>query len=124
MEHEKRVTIQTSQPRENRPNTEGKPGGCNRTERPDAGRWKARRKRKGGSQHMKRITVSSEGILEVGYHQDTDNIGTLELKFSNGGVYEFFNVPSNMYDEFMHAPSREDYYFTNIGKRFPCTRVG
>jgi hypothetical protein len=29
-----------------------------------------------------------------------------------------------LYDEFMHAPSREDYYFTNIGKRFPCTRVG
>jgi KTSC domain len=38
-------------------------------------------------------------------------------------VYEFFNVPSNIYDEFMHAPSREDYYFKNIGKRFPCTRV-
>ena len=73
---------------------------------------------------MKRMTVSSDGILEVGFHQDTDTIGTLELKFSNGGVYEFFNVPSTMYDEFMHAPSREDYYFTNIGKRFPCTRVG
>jgi KTSC domain len=77
-----------------------------------------------GSQHMKRITVSSEGILEVGFHQDTDTIGTLELLFSNGGVYEFFNVPSDIYDEFMHAPSREDYYFKNIGKRFPCTRVG
>jgi hypothetical protein len=73
---------------------------------------------------MKRITVSSEGILEVGYHKETDTIGTLELKFSNGGVYEFFNVPLQLYDELMHAPSREDYYFTNIGKRFPCTRVG
>jgi KTSC domain len=72
---------------------------------------------------MNRIPVSSNGITEVGYHQDTDTLGTLELKFSNGGVYEFFNVPSTMYDEFMHAPSREEYYFSNIGKRFPCTRV-
>jgi len=72
---------------------------------------------------MNRIPVSSNGITEVGYHQDTDTLGTLELKFSNGGVYEFFNVPTTMYDEFMHAPSREDYYFTKIGKRFPCTRV-
>src|SRR6266436_9939026 len=73
---------------------------------------------------MNRIPVSSQGILEVGYHEDADSRGTLELKFSNGGVYEFFNVPTKMYDEFMHAPSREDYYRENIGKRFPCTRVG
>jgi hypothetical protein len=102
-----------------RENTEAATGGC--IPEPAAGKLATKER---GSQHMKRITVSSEGILEVGYHQDTDNIGTLELKFSNGGVYEFFNVPSKLYDEFMHAPSREDYYFTNIGKRFPCTRVG
>jgi KTSC domain-containing protein len=79
---------------------------------------------KGGSQQMNRIPVSSQGITEVGYHEEADSRGTLELKFSNGGVYEFFNVPIKMYDEFMHAPSREDYYRANIGKRFPCTRVG
>ena len=73
---------------------------------------------------MNRIPVSSQGITEVGYHEDADSRGTLELKFSNGGVYEFFNVPMKLYDEFMHAPSREDYYRANIGKRFPCTRVG
>jgi hypothetical protein len=123
LEHEKTATIQTSQPQENRPTTERNDGGCDRRVRPCPGRWIARRKGK-GALNMKRISVSSDGILEVGYHQDTETIGTLELKFSNGGVYEFFNVPSTMYDEFMHAPSREDYYFTNIGKRFPCMRVG
>jgi KTSC domain len=96
--------------------------GCDRRECPEpaAGRVAAT---KGGSQQMNRIPVSSNGITEVGYHQDTDTLGTLELKFSNGGVYEFFNVPTTMYNEFIHAPSGEDYYFTNIGKRFPCTRV-
>jgi hypothetical protein len=43
--------------------------------------------------------------------------------FSNGGVYDFFNVPPGVYDEFMHAPSKEEYYQASIGKRFPCMRV-
>ncbi len=72
---------------------------------------------------MNRIPVASQGITQVGYHLDSEIDGTLELKFSNGGVYDFFNVPMKVYDEFMHAPSREDYYFANIGKRFPCSRV-
>jgi hypothetical protein len=72
---------------------------------------------------MNRIPVSSKGITEIGYHEEADSRGTLELKFSNGGVYEFFNVPTKLYDEFMHAPSREDYYKSKIGERFPCTRV-
>jgi KTSC domain len=43
--------------------------------------------------------------------------------FANGGVYDFFNVPSTIYDEFMHAQCKEDYYQASIGKRFPCLRV-
>jgi ATP-dependent DNA helicase RecG len=72
---------------------------------------------------MHRIPVSSEGITQVGYHQDTETYGTLELKFASGSVFQFFNVPNKTYDEFMHASSKEDYYVSNIGKRFPCLRV-
>jgi KTSC domain len=72
---------------------------------------------------MKRIPCSSPGIPEVGYHQDSDDLGTLELMFSNGSVYQFFNVPTNIYDEFMHSPSKEDYYVAKIGKRFPHAHV-
>jgi hypothetical protein len=117
-----RATNHILQPGENRPNTRVKTKAVSgRFPKPAAGRVAAT---KGGSQQMNRIPVSSQGITEVGYHEDADSRGTLELKFSNGGVYEFFNVPMKMYDEFMHAPSREDYYRANIGKRFPCTRVG
>ena len=118
----RRATNHAGQPRENRPNTRVEiKAVTGRSPKPAAGRVAAT---KGGSQHMNRIPVSPQGITEVGYHEDADSRGTLELKFSNGGVYEFFNVPTKMYDEFMHAPSREDYYRENIGKRFPCTRVG
>jgi hypothetical protein len=72
---------------------------------------------------MNRFPTSSAGIPEVGFHLDSDADGTLELKFANGAVYDFFNVPVKIYDEFMHASSREDYYSANIGKRFPCSRA-
>ena len=122
LEHAKTGDEPRRQPRENRPNTRVEiEAVTGRSPKPAAGRVAAT---KGGSQHMNRIPVSPQGITEVGYHEDADSRGTLELKFSNGGVYEFFNVPTKMYDEFMHAPSREDYYRENIGKRFPCTRVG
>jgi hypothetical protein len=72
---------------------------------------------------MNRMPVSSAGIVQVGYHLEAENLGTLELQFSNGGVYDFFNVPTKTYDEFMQAPSKESYYAANIGKRYPCSRV-
>ncbi|GAC1664261.1 MAG: hypothetical protein NVS9B4_19620 [Candidatus Acidiferrum sp.] len=72
---------------------------------------------------MDRIPVSSAGITEVGYHEESETLGTLELMFANGGVYDFFNVPSAIYNEFMHAPSKEDYYQASIGHRFPFLRV-
>jgi len=48
---------------------------------------------------------------------------TLEIQFVKGEVYQFFNVPSNIFDEFMSAPSKEGYYHSKIGERFPCSRV-
>jgi len=72
---------------------------------------------------MNRIPVSAAGITQVGYHEDSESHGTLEVEFSNGFVYQFFNVPAKIHDEFMHASSKEDYYHANIGERFPCSRV-
>ena len=69
---------------------------------------------------MHRTPVSSVDISQVGYHQDSE---ILEIQFSKGGIYQFFNVPSNVYDNLMTAPSKDDYYHSCIGSRFPCTRI-
>jgi len=45
---------------------------------------------------------------------------TLEIQFVKGGVYQFFNVPLTVFDEFMSAPSKEGYYHSKIGERFPA----
>ena len=72
---------------------------------------------------MHRTLVSTTGITQVGYHEDSDMHGTLELEFESGQVYQFFNVPPKIYDEFIHAPSREEYYHSHIGSRFPNSRI-
>jgi hypothetical protein len=69
---------------------------------------------------MRRIPVSSAGITQVGYHEDSE---TLEIEFSKGGLYQFFNVPTLIYDSLMSATSKDDYYHTCIGSRFPCSRI-
>jgi len=39
-------------------------------------------------------------------------------------VYHFFNVPADVFDGLMNAASKEGYYQSKIGRRFPCSRVG
>jgi hypothetical protein len=70
---------------------------------------------------MHRIPVASTEITQVGYQEDSE---TLEIKFEHGGVYQFFNVPSEIYQGFLSAPSKEGYYQAKIGERFPCSRIG
>jgi len=72
---------------------------------------------------MHRTHVSAKGITEIGYHEDSEVHGTLELEFESGHVYRFFNVPPDVHDKLIHATSREDYYHLYIGSRFPNKRV-
>jgi KTSC domain len=73
-----------------------------------------------GLSKMHRFPVPSKEITQVGYQEDSE---ILEIQFVKGGIYQFFNVPSNVFDEFMKAPSKEGYYHSKIGERFPCSRV-
>ena len=69
---------------------------------------------------MHRFPIPSTEFKQVGYQADSE---TLEIQFVKGGVYQFFNVPLTVFDEFMSAPSKEGYYHSKIGERFPCSRI-
>jgi hypothetical protein len=73
-----------------------------------------------GLSKMHRFPIPSTEFTQVGYQEDSE---TLEIQFVKGGVYQFFNVPSSVFDEFMKASSKEGYYHSKIGERFPCSRV-
>lgn len=69
---------------------------------------------------MKRDAVQSSNIASIGYDE---NSATLEIEFLNGGVYQYFDVPKNIYDAMMSASSHGQYLAQSIKGRFRFSKV-
>lgn len=65
------------------------------------------------NKNMKRQSVVSSNVASVGYDAENE---ILEIEFNNGGVYQYFNVPENVYEELMSANSHGQYFDRNINK--------
>ena len=50
-----------------------------------------------------RIRVKSSNVFAIGYNEET---GTLQVEFKNGSVYEYYEVPENVFVTFMNAESK------------------
>lgn len=70
---------------------------------------------------MDRYNVASSNILSIGYDQPTM---TLEVEFLNGRIYQYYNVPENMYDEIMKTPSKGRFLHAYIRNAYPYSQVG
>ena len=70
---------------------------------------------------MQKDLVASSNLASVGYSPDTE---TLEIEFLNGSVYQYYNVPQNMYDELMRAGSKGQFLHAYIKNAYPYSRVG
>ncbi len=62
--------------------------------------------------------VSSSNISSIGYEQ-----GNLIVKFNNGRLYIYYNVPSSIFNDFMTAPSKGQYLNINIKGRFNYSQL-
>lgn len=62
---------------------------------------------------MERTPVSSSNLASVGYDE---NINTLEIKFHSGRIYQYYNVPVNIYNGLMNASSKGTYFDRYIKK--------
>jgi len=62
---------------------------------------------------MNRTPVESRNLASVGYEVETS---TLEIEFHNGGIYQYFGVPENVYQELMNASSKGTYFDQNVKK--------
>jgi ATP-dependent DNA helicase RecG len=60
---------------------------------------------------MKRVNVDSSNLASVGY--DAEN-KILEIEFNHGGVYQYFDVPKDAYNELMEADSHGKYFVHHI----------
>jgi KTSC domain len=69
---------------------------------------------------MKRQSISSSNIAEVGYDE---NSRVLEVQFTSGIVYQYFDVPPQIHAEMMQASSAGQYLNANIKGNFRYARV-
>ncbi len=60
---------------------------------------------------MDRVQVSSSNLESVGYDEDSQ---TLEIEFKNGNIYQYFDVPSQIFDGIVNADSPGGYLADNI----------
>ena len=60
---------------------------------------------------MNRQSVESSNLASIGYDIENE---ILEVEFKHGGVYQYFDVPVNVYEELMNADSHGVYFSANI----------
>ena len=70
---------------------------------------------------MDREMVSSSTIVSAGYDEPSQ---TLEVEFSNGSLYQYYNVTQDMYDNFVQSPSKGQFLHQYIKNAYAYARVG
>lgn len=70
---------------------------------------------------MIREAVASSTIISIGYDEPTE---TLEVEFLNGGIYQYYNVPPPIFEQFRLAPSKGQFLYAVIRNAYPFSRVG
>lgn len=60
---------------------------------------------------MERTVVESANLASIGFDQGSS---TLEIEFRDGSVYQYYDVPENVYDDLMRAGSKGRYFHKNI----------
>lgn len=69
---------------------------------------------------MNRVPVTSSSVASVGYDPNTM---TLEVEFSNGAVYQYFDVPETLYHDLMGASSVGTYLNQHIKGSYRYAQV-
>jgi len=69
---------------------------------------------------MERKRVNASNIRSAGYDERTR---TLEVEFSNGGIYQYSGVSDEVRRRFMNAPSPGSYFHDNIEENYSSKRL-
>lgn len=69
---------------------------------------------------MERKLVTSSNIASIGYDENTS---TLEIEFLNNTIYQYFDVPQQVYGGIMSADSHGQYLAQNIKGVYRYSKV-
>jgi hypothetical protein len=67
---------------------------------------------------MHRVPVESSMLDSIGYEKNV-----LEVRFCNGGLYQYLDVPESALSELMRAESKGRFFNQNIRGRYPSVRL-
>lgn len=67
---------------------------------------------------MQMLEVVSSNIAAIGYE---NNI--LVVRFTNGGVYMYNGVPTEMFEQFKNAQSKGQFFRENIRNTYTCSKL-
>lgn len=70
---------------------------------------------------MNRDSVNSSMIASIGYETSSS---TLEIEFNSGTVWQYFDVPENVYYDMTNSGSLGNFFNTNIKGQYSESRVG
>ena len=70
---------------------------------------------------MEMIPVSSSNIAAIGYDSER---AELRIEFTTGSLYEYYEVPQYVFDEFLAAESKGGYANEKIYKEYNQQRIG
>lgn len=69
---------------------------------------------------MRRQPVTSTNVSEIGYDEVSR---VLEIAFVSGAVYQYFDVPRQVFDALMQAPSVGQYLNNNVKGYYRYARI-
>jgi hypothetical protein len=69
---------------------------------------------------MKRQSVESSNLASIGYDAENE---ILEVEFNHGGVYQYSDVPQDVYEELMSASSHGKYFSANIRNDYDYVKL-
>lgn len=64
---------------------------------------------------IQRIPVASSNIASVGYNAEKQ---ILEIEFQHGAIYQYIEVPIDIYEELMSAASMGSYFMYNVKNKY------
>ena len=69
---------------------------------------------------MNRTALKSSIIASCGYYDDSC---TLEIEFRKNGIYQYFDVPHETFQQLEHALSPDDFFRERIRGTYRYARV-
>lgn len=70
---------------------------------------------------MIRDPIASTNIASAGYDEVSQ---TLEVEFISSGIYQYYNIGADLYQQFIQSPSKGQFLNVYIKNAYPYSRVG